>query len=536
MRKINSNIKLIVLGIATVLSIISCDALLKTQQTQNKGPKGPKSNPTSETSSPASVQGVGGTVSFTADLSTTSPVQEGLLGFNSAFSFTLGIDKEKEILDLSKQLTPRVLRFPGGTLANYFHPKGPGYGLKEGEVKGQGVMYKELQKQAALSSNALDDYIEYSKTVKHKCLYVANIITGTPDDVIYAINKIKASGTEVIGVELGNELYFNEYRALFPNVQTYINKAKMFAGPIRKAFPEIKIGVIAAKLAGEAGGTVGTGAFADEWNTGLGKETFYDAFIVHTYVKDDNCAEMAESDLQKGFDCEYDLLSPIFYQLSSRLFDPFKKYYGNKKMWFTEWNVKTPKTVRNTFIHASFVTEALMDMNDFNQKNNNVLENSSFHNFISQGRGYGTIVESLPNKPNLSGNKLTSTTSSFYAFRFLADILNGGGKNVNQTITRNSTLDARSFNGRLFYNPSTKKLYLWFVNRSGGPVKIESLGNIVYANATVKYLKADKLYSHTGITGIDNIDVNELMKLENKPFTNNTIDGPLSIGLVEFSL
>ena len=95
MRKINSNIKLVVLGIATVLSIISCDALLKTQQTQNKGPKGPKSNPTSETSSPASVQGVGGTVSFTADLSATSPVQEGLLGFNSAFSFTLGIDKEK---------------------------------------------------------------------------------------------------------------------------------------------------------------------------------------------------------------------------------------------------------------------------------------------------------------------------------------------------------------------------------------------------------------------------------------------------------
>ncbi|MBK9352656.1 MAG: hypothetical protein IPN09_01375 [Bacteroidetes bacterium] len=43
----------------------------------------------------------------------------------------------------------------------------------------------------------------------------------------------------------------------------------MFAGPIRKAFPEIKIGVIAAKLAGEAGGTVGTGALADEWNTGL---------------------------------------------------------------------------------------------------------------------------------------------------------------------------------------------------------------------------------------------------------------------------
>ncbi|MBK9352655.1 MAG: hypothetical protein IPN09_01370 [Bacteroidetes bacterium] len=192
MRKINSNIKLVVLGIATVLSIISCDALLKTQQTQNKGPKGPKSNPTSETSSPASVQGVGGTVSFTADLSATSPVQEGLLGFNSAFSFTLGIDKEKEILDLSKQLTPRVLRFLAVLLPIIFIQK-IGYGLKEGEVKGQGVMYKELQKQAALSSNALDDYIEYSKTVKHKCLYVANIITGTPDDVIYAINKIKAS-------------------------------------------------------------------------------------------------------------------------------------------------------------------------------------------------------------------------------------------------------------------------------------------------------------------------------------------------------
>lgn len=539
MSKINSKIKLIALGIITVFSIISCEALLKTQQPQSKGPKKPKTV-WSDTNSPdqnqATVQGIGGNVSFTANLQAVSPVQEGLMGFNSAFSFTLGIDKEKEILDLSKQLSPRVIRFPGGTLANYFHPKGIGYGLKEGEVKGQGVMYKELQKQSEISTNALDDYIEYSKTVKHKCLFVANIITGTPEDVIYAINKIKAAGTEVIGVELGNELYFNEYRALFPNVQTYINKAKIFAGPIRKAFPELKIGVIAAKLAGEAGGTVGTGAFADEWNTGLGKESFYDAFIVHTYVKDDNCAELATSDLQKGFECEYELLSPVFYQLSSKLFDPFKKYYGNKKMWFTEWNVKTPKTVRNTFIHAAFVTEALMDMNDFNQKNNNALENSAFHSYISSARGYGTMVETLPNKPNLSGNKLTSTTSSFYAFRFFGEILNGGGKNVSQTMTRSATLDSRSFNGRLFYNPSTKKLYLWFVNRSGGPVKIESMGNIVYSSANIKYLKADKLYSHTGITGIDNIDTNELMRLENKPFTNNTIEGPFSIGLVEFNL
>lgn len=543
MKKNNLKITLFLFIAIASFSIVSCDAILQASKGQGNGNQGPK-KPKPVTNQPnnttinnnGSVLGKGGSVSFSGNIESLSPITEGLAGFNSAFSFTIGLDKNKETMDLSKELAPRILRFPGGTLANYFHPRGMGYGLKSEEMKTQGVIYDEQKKQQNLSTNALEDYIQYGKTIKHKCLYVANILNGTPEETIFAIGKIRDAGIEVVGVEFGNELYFKEYREKVPNVQNYIERAKAFVGPIRKAFPNIKLGVIAAKLANEAGGTVGTGEFADAWNSGLAKETFYDAFIVHTYTKDDDCAALMPNGINNAFNCEYDVLSPIANQASNSLFMPFKKYYGNKKMWYTEWNVKTPKTVGNTFIHAAFVTEFLMDMNDFNKKNNNVLEYSAYHNFISPFYGYGTIIPNTPNIPNLSGTKTAAPTSSFYAFKFLTELLSSGAQNINQTLSRNSGLDAKSFNGQLFYNPKTKKLFLWFVNKSGGTIKLENFGNINVSNGKVKYLKANYLYSNSGKTGFPLKDNYDIMKLEEKPLINNTLDGPLSIGIVEFDV
>ena len=55
------------------------------------------------------------------------------LGFNTSNTFHIPLN-EKDI-ELISSLHAEVLRFPGGTIGNFYHPKGSGYGLIPSEFK-----------------------------------------------------------------------------------------------------------------------------------------------------------------------------------------------------------------------------------------------------------------------------------------------------------------------------------------------------------------------------------------------------------------
>ncbi len=149
-----------------------------------------------------------------------------------------------------KQLKPGVLRYPGGTLANYSNTVGGGYGNGEGQAT------ENFISRFAYLLNQLETT---------KVTYVANVyqalLTGDVnrwvDDTLNAIHKLP----QIAYIELGNELNISgEYMQvadkprLFESVSSYTAKvtakaiqylevADKFIDAIRAENPEIRIGL-----------------------------------------------------------------------------------------------------------------------------------------------------------------------------------------------------------------------------------------------------------------------------------------------------
>ena len=464
-------------------------------------------------------------VQYNVDLQKISSINHNISGLNTAFAFSIkGVGENSDVSSNSALLRPTVLRFPGGTLANYYHPGEKGYGIKKSEVKVQ-IILQEYINQQKLTTSALDEYIHHAKPLGVETLVVANLLTGTPEETVQVIDTLKSNGLEVSGVELGNELYFGEYRYKFPDVDTYITKAKEFSRVIKMKYPEVKVGVLAAKVSGEAGGSVGSSGFATTWNTKLGQETFYDSYIVHGYVNDDSCTTNLKKAFDEAFVCEKETLAVIKNDYISNLRNLVSSYFNDKKMWYTEWNIKSPQNlVGNTITHAGFVLEMLINMNDFNQESNNVLEYASYHNYLTKNYGYGALVLDPSGKINTSG--------AYEAFKLFNTISARGAKNVSYTQTKSLP----DFSNRFFYSPTEQKLFMLFVNKTGQAVSIGKISGFDYNAATMTIFYGDKPYASFGKTGFAKDFPDRVLNVrrETKAFTGS-IDGGYSIGLIEFT-
>src|SRR5690606_12024625 len=76
---------------------------------------------------------------------------------------------------------------------------------------------------------------------------------------------------------------------VFPDVESYIFKARETAQKIKERFPEIPLAVVAASSTELKETSMKRAEELDHWNQQLGKETFYDAYVTHLYSKSDDC-------------------------------------------------------------------------------------------------------------------------------------------------------------------------------------------------------------------------------------------------------
>src|SRR5688500_5186743 len=124
----------LLLLLCSLLLLQACTTLLPPisgkPQPPLKQPGGTRSG--GGTPAPIPVENV--SLSFSVNTGSTQPVNTKIFGFNTGFMFGGNIEDQPEVQRLSKSLSPVTLRFPGGTIANYYHPDLPGYGFKEEEM------------------------------------------------------------------------------------------------------------------------------------------------------------------------------------------------------------------------------------------------------------------------------------------------------------------------------------------------------------------------------------------------------------------
>lgn len=390
-------------------------------------------------------------------------VNENIICFNTGFMFSSPMEREPEVAVITKTLRPKVFRFPGGTIGNYYHPDGIGYGMKKEET---GNTLADLVKaQPLFSQNAIHHFADLCRMANSKVVYVANMLTGNIPEMLWALEYFKKAGIEVVAVELGNEFYYRIYRQSYPTPESYILKAKEYAAAVRKFDPRIKVAAVAADPTepnpkGEAA------IFMKDWNEKVGKESFYDVYVPHLYPKVKACEEKGGDNLETVFDCIDLTLATEYFNYHNIIVDHYRQFYGNKKMWVTEWNVDAASTTANTLRHAAFVAEFLMGMIDINVANNDLVEYAFFHNYGSGGFAAPIFSFTFPGVNYLKSNGKIAYNTTYFPFHYLTSLIYGGAKRAAETVQYPQGTDTRQLVAKTFVNPQKRVAYVFFVNKS----------------------------------------------------------------------
>ncbi len=326
-------------------------------------------------------------------------IKENLLGLTTSNSFTFFDVSDTSFTNKVIELRPKVLRFPGGAVGNFYNYGLAAYGLKIKEIEENhaGGFYKRakgllrISKKLKHDQNYIDDFINLVELTKSKVILVANMFSKN-DDILLMIDKFKFHNIDILGIELGSELSNKSYYDKGYNINKYIEDAQLIAKKIKKKHPEINIGVVAAPIIKQ------NNHRHSIWNRRLADLSFYDAIIVHSYAKlikgkdlyGQMISELKEKTTTKeSFEVYNNRAVKFLNEDFIKEISSYNKIFSNKSIWITEWNLQISKTTASTMLQALFVANYFLEIASNNKfKNINL---TTFHNLA--GRDYsGSIL------------------------------------------------------------------------------------------------------------------------------------------------
>lgn len=253
-------------------------------------------------------------------------------GFNAAFAANfLAFPDAGTRINETKATNPNyILRFPGGTVGNYYHTSGNGYGVVASETTGAPVsITAQVDIDATVSGNYLDDMVACALAAGAAVTWVANMYTGTTAESITAINAFLAAGVPVVAIELGNEWYLNRYIGKYPTHTEYIADALVFRDAMKAQFPSIPCGIVVAPSAGmkDPDSAGSSQPRLDDANAAIRLLTWPDAFVLHAYAAIDSAKTPYDSPSADAVCAAH--RSALVAHIAS---------LPGKPVWLTEWN------------------------------------------------------------------------------------------------------------------------------------------------------------------------------------------------------
>ena len=267
--------------------------------------------------------------------------QAQLRGFNASNSMSFAFDPPEAPVIVSsavsltqqlKQGAPSlVLRYPGGALANYVHPTGPGYGLVLAEIGNAPQSVKDIEAQDGnWPDNHLDRQVEFATAVGSKVIWVANMYTGTIAEAITSIQAFLDGNIEVVGIELGNEWYLPRYTDKYTDHNDYIADAKVFFDALKAEFPSIPVGIVicpSAQMKDPDAGPNQNARLAAA-NTAIRLLAWPEAYILHSYAPVDPNITPYDSPAADAVCFEHRVALAAHMET-----------FPAHPIWITEWNV-----------------------------------------------------------------------------------------------------------------------------------------------------------------------------------------------------
>jgi hypothetical protein len=330
-------------------------------------------------------------------------VSNDIFGFATSNTFSYFNIHDSIFQKNIKEISPKLLRFPGGAVGNFYHFNQSAYGLDIKEIdslisgkfpkRARGLI--SYSKRKGHKKNYIDDFILLAKLTKARVVVVANVLTESNKNILAMINKLHENDINIIGVELGSELSNKSYFDKGYTIDDYIKRCKNLSQYIKETFPNMKMAIVAAPI-------IKNKMHRHHiWNSKLSKLNFYDAIIIHSYakvVKGKNqygqmIEEEEEGDLSISFSKYKKRIHAYFNNGYADEINNYNLVFNNLPIWITEWNLQYSKKTGNTHLQALFVANYFLEL-----LTNPLLQNielTTFHNLA--GRDFGGSIFQMKN-------------------------------------------------------------------------------------------------------------------------------------------
>ena len=328
------------------------------------------------------------------DTHDAQPLRQALYGFNTNMITGDYGYLDPDFIELTKALAPKTLRFPGGTVGNFYHWQLGGFSENEmastlnpklnQRNKGN---YVKLQRRRD-GKILFDDFMKLCNTLKITPVIMVNLWTGSPEESAAWVRYAKDKGYDIEHWELGNEYYLPHYLNKYPTAGTYVKEAKKHAAAMKAVNPDIKLSVCATPIAFHKEGWL-VKTQQRKWDEGLAADTsFFDAYTVHVYAY--KAVRKKEIEEMRGY-----LMGWIHFAVPNAL-EYYQKLFPDKELWITEWNIANPANrVANTQLHAMYAGDFFLKMLALPN-----ITQANFHVIAGVGKGFPVFSPITPGSPD----------------------------------------------------------------------------------------------------------------------------------------
>lgn len=297
------------------------------------------------------------------DLKSTEakPFNSRLLGMNSHFVSTASLSyQRKEIVDLIDSLKIPVLRFPGGTVANWYDYETDGF-----QIPPKGAPFVEF----AIPTKKFDfkGYLKLMNRHQLTSIQVFNVIQDSPERSAARLKFLKETGLNIPWIELGNENHDKgQQGGPIRSVAGYIETTKAVTAALKSVDPKVKVAVN-INLADD-----------QDWGIPISKESYYDAVVMHPYI-------FLGTDPKLTWNGS--LIRAMFsaYALENKLLGRYREIFGSRPLLLSEWGIIAP--MDTLFSQAATLGTADQFISILDHAEDGLVEMASIHIFFGRYMG-----------------------------------------------------------------------------------------------------------------------------------------------------
>ncbi len=257
------------------------------------------------------------TTNSTISIDTTEhkPFNNQLLSVNSHFAYSDIGYEDSRIQDLHHYLALPQIRFPAGTVGNFYNWQSDAFYTDDWTFTSQGR--KRVSEKGF--KFGFDDYTKILADTGASAHLMFNVIHDSIEKSTQRLKNRLSSGIKIDWVEYGNENYYSEQSfGLSANINDYIKHTKQLDLSLKALEPTIKTAVNIDHHS----------YLSNDWSHHLANESYYDATVLHSYI---NVASPV-----MGTMATYQMLNS--YKVMKQRIEQYKQYF-DVPMLVSEWGV-----------------------------------------------------------------------------------------------------------------------------------------------------------------------------------------------------